>query len=144
MKKLILILFLLPLFAVGQSRFEEEFTKADSAFVNQAKEAAIMAAIETDGIFYKRSKKSTIDHIMKVEGKDSIKGCCSRTFYNCLYEIEKSNKVKNILISENDYLDEYMNGYMIGQLSFYYNKGFNYDILELKLKKIKRELRKVK
>lgn len=119
------MLFLLPLFAIGQNRFEKEFIKADSAF-------------------YEQTKKAAVDHVMEVQGKDSIEGCCSRVFYDCLYEIEKSNKVKNILISENDYLHEYMNGYMIGQLSFYYNKGFSYNVLESKLKKIKRELRKIK
>ena len=37
-----------------------------------------------------------------------------------------------------------MNGYMLGQLSFFYNKDFNYDILEQKNKKDKKRIEKIK
>lgn len=147
MKKIILILFLLPLFAVGQNRFEKEFSKADSAFWEQfkleSKQSAKEAATKTDSILYNKEKKLAIDNVLKVEGKDSVEACCSRSFYSCIYEINKSSKNKNILISEHDYLNEYMNGYMLGQLSFYCHKDFNYELLEIKLKRIKRELRKI-
>lgn len=119
MKKLIFILMLLPFVAIGQNRFEKLFTEADRAFYEEAKKAAVDAAMKTDSVF------------------------STRSFYNCVWDSDiSSDKRKNILVSECDYLSEYMNGYMIGQLSYYYNKSFNYDILERKLKKIKSELRK--
>lgn len=129
MKKLIFILLLIPSLAIGQSKLHSQFTRevkeADSLFWNKfeidAKEAAVDAAMETDSIF------------------------SSRSFYNCIYDASvSSDKRKNIIISEDDYLNEFMNAYMLGQLSFYYNKNFNYELLESKLKKIKIELRKNK
>jgi len=121
MKGIVLFLLIFPLFTLGQNRFEKEFTRADSVFIEQTKKVASTAAMETDSIF------------------------ASRSFYNCIYDASiSSDKRKNIIISEDDYLNEFMNSYMLGQLSFYYNKDFNYDILERKIKKIKRELRKLK
>lgn len=118
MKKLLFIIMLLPIMALSQNRFEMVFTKADSVFIEQAQKAAVDAAIKTDSILETRS------------------------FYNCIYGASiSSDKRKNIIISEDDYLNEFMNAYMLGQLSYYYNKGFNYELLERKLKKIKKELR---
>lgn len=120
MKKIILFVFVLAsMSSLAQNRFELLFNKADSVFMEQAKKAAIDAAMETDSIF------------------------STRAFYSCIMECEFGT-AKSVTITWNDYLNEYMNGYMMGQLSFYYNKDFNYELLEQDLKKIKRELRKIK
>lgn len=116
MKQLFLILLLFPLFGFSQNRFKPVFSEADSMFMKVAKEEAIKAARETDSIFN-----------------------------NCIHYIYFSSTTeKDIIISEKNYLDEYTNGYLAGQLSFYYHKDFNYDLLERKLKKIKKQIKKAR
>jgi len=55
MKRLIFLFVLTPLLSIGQSRFNIEFSKADSAFMYQAKSASIQAAYETDSILKDRT-----------------------------------------------------------------------------------------
>lgn len=117
--KILALLFIIPVLCNSQNRFEKLFTKADSAF-------------------YESVKKYTVDNAMKADS-----GTTTKAFYNCIMECEFATS-KSITITIHDYLNDYMNGYQMGQQSFYYNKKFDYELLESKLKKIKRELRKIK
>jgi len=122
MKKLIFILIFFPIISIGQNRFEMTFSNADSVFNEIVQKAAIDAARKTDSIFGMNTKPS---------------------FYESIWITDiSSSKKKNILLSEDDALSLYLSGYMHGQLSYFYNKDFNYDHAYSTLKKIKRELRK--
>jgi hypothetical protein len=119
MKNLLLILaVLLSVNCIAQNRFTKIVASADSAFHEQYKIAAIKAANKTDSIL--GIKKHPY-------------------FYSCIWECYYCDYKKTI-ITDGEILNIFMDGYMAGQQSFYYNKDFNYELLELKLKKIKREL----
>lgn len=114
MKKLLILLFIIPVLAISQNRFTKLFSKADSAF------DATEAILETD----------------------CLNEASSLALYNCITECEIDTNGK-ITVSERDYLNDFMNAYLMGQLAFYYNHDFNYDLLERKLKKIKSALSKI-
>jgi len=120
MKKLLILLFIIPVLCSSQNRFENLFKDADSAFYEQVQKDAVDAVLSTD----------------------SLTPTSSRAFYNCIMDCEFDTD-RSIVITEHDYLNEYMNAYMMGQLAFYYNKNFDYDILDRKLKKIKSEFKKI-
>jgi len=124
MKKLLLIIaVLLSVNCIAQNRFEKEFAKADSAFNEIAMVEAIKSARETDSIFKVREKPFFYESI----------------WITCI----SSSKKQNILLSEDDALSLYLDGYMHGQLSYFYKRDFDYNHAYSTLKKIKRELHKL-
>ncbi len=142
MKKLLFIIIaLLPVFAISQptiDQFSKELKEADSLWITKGYDELIGKTFKnTDEVFKEQAKNAAIDATMET---DSI--FSTRSFYNCIVECEFGTN-KLVTITHNDYLNEYMNGYMMGQLSFYYYKDFNFELLERKLKKIKKELQKI-
>ena len=111
-----------PIEKIG--RFEKVFTQADSAFNEAAKVEAIRSAKEADSICGTKEKPF---------------------FYESIYEAcISSSKKQDILLSEDEAMNLYLDGYMHGQLSYFYKKDFDYDHAYYTLKKIKRELIKYK
>lgn len=142
MKKLLFIIMLLPVFAIGQpsiGQFNKELKEADSLWISKGYDELIGKTLKnTNEVFEEQAKEAAVDAAFET---DSI--FSTRSFYNCVVECEFGTN-KLVTITHNDYLNEYMNGYMMGQLSFYYYKDFNFELLERKLKKIKKELQKIK
>ena len=124
MKKIIIILVLLPIISFGQiltnkNRFAKEFKDADAEF-------------------------ERINTINSAKVLDSIYGVPMKPFfYESIWERYKLSD-REIIISESDLLGLYMNGYMAGQQSFNYKNDFDYEYLYYKLKKIKKELKRRK
>ncbi|MDD4972477.1 MAG: hypothetical protein PHT07_23855 [Paludibacter sp.] len=122
MKKPLFALMLLPVITISQNRFEKVFTKADSAFNEAAKVAAIQSAKETDSICGVKEKPF---------------------FYESIWKLYNEQCYRTMSIKEDELLNLFADGYMAGQLSYFYNKDFDYEVLYRKLNKIKIELNKL-
>jgi len=106
------------------NKFTKLFDEADEAFLKEAELASIKAAEEADSIFGIKEQPYFYKSI----------------WLSCI----SSSKKQNILLSEDEALNLYLDGYMGGQLSYYYKKDFNYNHAFSTLKKIKRNLRKTR
>lgn len=122
MKRLLFVLILLPFISMSQSRLDQLFFEADSAFNEVAMSEAIQSAKETDSICGTKEKSFFYETI----------------WISCI----SSSKKRNILLSEDEALNLYLDGYMDGQLSYFYDNAFGYERAYNTLKKIKKELKK--